>query len=128
MSGCGRVPYPVGFGIGVVAVSGDHRSGFGLGFGLGIGVATVLRDQRCIRDPVSLCFPLAGLSAKSPQVFPSVRASFARRVMGRVRDSSVTRDASFLARSCGGVCVAHQMVRQLAQDVNSAEEVLVLVP
>ena len=43
--------------------------------------------------------------------------------MGRVRDSSVTRDASFLARSCGGVCVAHQMVRQLAQDVDSAEEV-----
>ena len=43
--------------------------------------------------------------------------------MGRVRDSSVTRDASFLARSCGGVCVAQLMVRQLAQDVDSAEEV-----
>ena len=69
--------------------------------------------------PVSV----SGLMAKSPQVFPSVRASFARRVMGRVRDSSVTRDASFLARSCGGVCVAHQMLRQLAQDVDSAEEV-----
>ena len=47
----------------------------------------------------------------------------AARVMGRVRDSSVTRDASFLARSCGGVCVAHQMLRQLAQDVDHAEEV-----
>ena len=99
------------------------RPSFGFWFAIWVrySVATVLRDQRCIRDPVSLCFPLAGLSAKSPQVFPSVRASFARRVMGRVRDSSVTRDASFLARSCGGVCVAHQMVRQLAQDVDPAE-------
>ena len=43
--------------------------------------------------------------------------------MGRVRDSSVTRDASFLARSCGGVCVAHQMLRQVAQDMDPAEEV-----
>ena len=58
VSACGRVPYAAGFGIGVVAVSGDHRSGFGLGFGLGIGVATVLRDQRCIG------FPSAGPSRK----------------------------------------------------------------
>ena len=28
--------YPVGFGIGVVAVSGEHRSDFGLRFGLRI--------------------------------------------------------------------------------------------
>ena len=63
VSACGRVPYAAGFGIGVVAVSGDHRSGFGLGFGLGIGVATVLRDQRCIG------FPSAGPSRKSPQFF-----------------------------------------------------------
>ena len=30
------IPYPIDFGIGVVAVSGDHRSLFGLRFGLGI--------------------------------------------------------------------------------------------
>ena len=56
MTGCGRVLYTAGFRIGVVAVSGDHRSEFGLRFGLGIVWATVLCDKRCIR------FPLCGLS------------------------------------------------------------------
>ena len=53
------------------------RPSFGFWFAIWVtySVATVLRDQRCIR------FPLAGLTAKSPQVFPSVGASFARRVM-----------------------------------------------
>ena len=71
------------------------RPPFGIWFAFWVrySVATVLRDQRCNR------FPLAGLSRKSPPAsFPfSVGASFARRVMGRVRDSSVTRDASFCA-------------------------------
>ena len=89
MSACGRVPYPVGFGIGVVAVSGDHRSDFGLRFAFGLVRGIVwrpfcgLRDQWCIR------FPLAGLSRKSPQVSPFRRCKFSRELTLLVRLSFV---------------------------------------
>ena len=80
MSVCGRVPYPVDIYISIylylyLSCRFWHRCGrrfgrpsFGFWFAIWVrySVATVLRDQRCIR------FPLAGLSAKSPQVFPSV--------------------------------------------------------
>ena len=77
---CGRVLYPADIYIYIyiylyLSCRFWHRCGrrfgrpsFGFWFAIWVrySVATVLRDQRCIR------FPLAGLSAKSPQVFPSV--------------------------------------------------------
>ena len=77
MSGCGRVPYTVGFSIGVVAVSGDHRSDFGLRFGLGTANVERRYDVRAPHSTVPV-YVTVGLGTERRQYAMQVHAHRAR--------------------------------------------------